>query len=503
MDATPGASRELLIGDLFRGNAAAAPAQPAAALGDEALTHRELDRAANRTARALRALGVAHRDRVAVWADTSLALVPLFAAAAKLGAVFAPLNARLGAPEAAELLRIAQPRLVVADPERAQPGLALARDAGAAFAQLGARGADGMDLSPAALPADDSDVFEPALREHDPHVIFFTSGSTGRPKGVVLSHRTSWLRSFQGVFRDGPRRTVCMFPMFHMAPWTLALAAWQTRGEIAFVPTPTPDALLSAMEKRRASHFYGIPLIWARLLEADLARYDLASLRELETGTSAVPVELVRRLRERFPACTLRIYYGSTEAGTVAALSDADVLRKPGSVGVAPPGGELRLAADGEVLARSPYLMTGYFDDPEATAAALDSGWLRTGDLGALDAEGHLSIVGRKKDVIRSGGESVSPAEVEAALADAAGVAEVAVVGVPDAEWGERVCAVVVPAPGAAPSLEALRAHCAGRLAGFKHPRRLELVRELPRTEATRQVQRALLVERIVTASRT
>jgi acyl-CoA synthetase (AMP-forming)/AMP-acid ligase II len=111
--------------------------------------------------------------------------------------------------------------------------------------------------------------------------------------------------------------------------------------------------------------------------------------------------------------------------------------------------------------------------------------------------------VGRKKDVIRSGGESVSPAEVEAALTGAPGVAEVAVVGIPDAEWGERICAVVVPAAGAAPTLEALRAHCAGRLAGFKQPRRLELVRELPRTEATRQVQRALLVERIITASET
>jgi len=209
----------------------------------------------------------------------------------------------------------------------------------------------------------------------------------------------------------------------------------------------------------------------------------------------------VRRLRERFPACTLRIYYGSTEAGTVAARSDADVLRKPGSVGLAPPGGALRVAADGEVLVRSPYLMSGYFDDPEASAAAFAGGWLHTGDLGAFDGEGYLSIVGRKKDVIRSGGESVAPAEVEAALTDAPGVAEVAVVGVPDAEWGECVCAVVVPTPGARPTLEALRAHCASRLAGFKRPRRLELVPELPRTEATRQVQRALRVERIVSGS--
>jgi fatty-acyl-CoA synthase len=498
----PYAPRPLLVGDVFRSNAAVVPDRVAAALGDRTLTHAELDRAANRSARALRGLGVGHGDRVVTWADTSLELVPLFAACAKLGAVFAPVNARLGAREATEVSLIARPRVVVADAERAQDALPLAEACGARLAELGSAAASA-NLGLAQLPADDSDVTEPALRENDPHVIFFTSGSTGRPKGVVLSHRASWLRGFQGVFRDEPRRTVCMFPMFHMAPWTLALAAWQTRGEISFVPSPTPAVLLAAIARRRANHFYGIPLIWARLLESDLASFDLSSLRDLDTGTSAVPIELVRELRERFPACTLRIYYGATETGTAAALAHADVLRKPGSVGVAPPGGELRIADDGELLVRSAFLLSGYFEDEAATRAALRHGWFHTGDLGALDGEGYLSIVGRKKDVIRSGGESVAPAEVEAALRDAADVREVAVVGVPDAQWGEIVCAVVVPAPGAAPTLEALRAHCEGRLAGFKRPRRLELVRELPRTEATRQVQRALLVERIVSGTST
>ncbi len=498
---TPPPPRELLIGDVFRGNAAAVPERPAASLGERVLTHRQLDRTANRAARALRALGVARGDRVVSWADTSLDLVPLFAAAAKLGAVFAPVSARLGAREAAEVARIAKPKLVVADAERAKQAAPLAAASGAGLASFGAPGA-GADLSTAALPADESDVIEPALRERDPHVIFFTSGSTGRPKGVVLSHRASWLRGFQGVFHDEPRRTVCMFPMFHMAPWTLALAAWQTRGEIAFVPSATPEALLSAIERRRANHFYGIPLIWARILAADLARYDLSSLRDLDTGTSAVPIELVRALRARFPACTLRVYYGATETGTASVLSHADVLRKPGSVGQPPPGGELRIAEDGELLVRSPYLLSEYFDDPEATSAALREGWFHTGDLGALDAEGYLSIVGRKRDVVRSGGESVSPSEVEAVLRDAPGVREVAVVGIPDAQWGEVVCAVVVPDGGAHPTLEALRAHCEGRLAGFKRPRRLELATELPRTEATRQVQRALLVERIASGAK-
>ena len=142
--------------------------------------------------------------------------------------------------------------------------------------------------------------------------------------------------------------------------------------------------------------------------------------------------------------------------------------------------------------------MDGYFDDPEATAAALEDGWFRTGDLGVLDDERYLSIVGRKKEVLRTGGESVSPSEVEGVLRDAPGVAEVAIVGLPDPDWGEILCAAVVAREGASVTLAGLQAHCEGRLAGFKKPRRLEVVSELPRTAATAQVQRTLLVEQIL-----
>ena len=148
----------------------------------------------------------------------------------------------------------------------------------------------------------------------------------------------------------------------------------------------------------------------------------------------------------------------------------------------------------------SPFLMDGYFENEPATKEALRDGWYHTGDLGALDGDGYLQIVGRLRDVIRTGGETVAPSEVEAALADHPDVAEIAVVGMPDPQWGEVVCAVVVPRSGAQPSLDGLREHCGVRLARFKQPRRLEYMDALPRTAATNQIQRALIVERLLSA---
>jgi acyl-CoA synthetase (AMP-forming)/AMP-acid ligase II len=291
-----------------------------------------------------------------------------------------------------------------------------------------------------------------------------------------------------------------MFPLFHMAGWSMTLNAWQTR-EPVHLAAPDADALLSTVERRRATRLYCIPAVWARVLGHGLGGYDLTSLREADTGTSATPPELVAALREALPNTVTRIYYGSTEAGPATLLSHADLARKPGSVGIPQPLVSVRLV-QGEVCVKSEFLMDGYFEQPDATAAALRDGWYHTGDLGVLDDEGYLSIVGRARDVLRTGGETVAPGEVEAALATHPGIAEVAVVGIPDVEWGEVVCAVVVPRAGAEGlEVDALRAHCAGRLAPFKQPRRVEVVAELPRTAATGQIQRTLLVERIVAGS--
>jgi acyl-CoA synthetase (AMP-forming)/AMP-acid ligase II len=404
-----------------------------------------------------------------------------------------PVNARLGADEAVDVLEYAKPRLLVAD----EPHTALL---------------EGYDLTPlthaelfagADAEATSDDGTPPGFTEEATHVVFFTSGSTGRPKGVVLSHRASWLRSFQGNLSDHDGGTVCMFPLFHMSGWSMTLNAWQTRRPIHFATTPDAATLLGTAERRRATRLYHIPAVWQRVLEHDRSAYDLSTVRECDTGTSATPPELLAAIKDAFPGTVTRIYYGSTEVGLASMLADADIARKPGSVGPAALGVSLTLV-EGEVCVRSPFLMDGYFEHPDANAEALapiepgGPSWYHTGDLGVLDDERYLSIVGRARDVLRTGGETVAPAEVEAVLGTHPGVAEVAVVGLPDVEWGEVITAVVVPRAGAAvPTLGELQAHCEDRLARFKQPRRVEVVDALPRTAATGQIQRTLLVERL------
>jgi len=463
-----------------------APDSVAATLDNDALTFGEIDRQSNRIANGLLGMGVGRGARVLWWGDTSLEAVPVFAALAKIGAVFAPLNARASVEEVAPVAEYAQPRLLLCGASHTEAGRALAERVDIPFV-------------PSAPFGDAARPDSAAISERDPHVIFFTSGSTGRPKGVVLSHRANWLRTYVGAtMTTGGAGTVCMFPLFHMAGWTIAMGAWQGRRPVHFVRNPDAGALLHVTAHHRAARLYCIPAVWSRVLEHGVGRVDLSRLEEADTGTSATPPELLRAIKDALPHTRTRVFYGSTEAGPGVQLGDADLFRKPGSVGVAQPGVDVRLTPDGEVVMRSAFLMDGYFDDAESTADALRDGWYHTGDLGALDDEGYLAIVGRARDVIRTGGETVAPPEVEAVLGDHPAVAEVAVVGVPDPQWGETVTAVVVLASGAAaPDLAELRSFCADRLAPFKHPRRLEVVDALPRTAATGQIQRTLIVERL------
>jgi acyl-CoA synthetase (AMP-forming)/AMP-acid ligase II len=485
----------LTVDSIIRRNALHYGEQAAAIMDGRVLTYSDLDRASNRMAYMLRERGIGYQDRVVTWSDNNLDLVVLFLALAKLGAVFAPVNPRFKSAESEAIIRLADPKLIVADADRLEGAKALAAELRVQRLQIDCPG-NPADIAVLSASAPAADVDEPAKTEDDCQVLLFTSGSTGQSKGVVLSHRTNFLRSFQGLYIDEPLRKVCMFPLFHVGSFLLAMIAWQTGGEVTFVRSPTAKALLDAVQARKANHLYCIPAVWGRILAEDLSRWDLSSLRFIDTGTSATPPALIDALKAQFPAGLVRVFYGSTEAGMVAALWDREVQLKPGSVGRPTFGTELRLGAGDEIQVRSHMLADGYFRNPKATETGFPGGWYHTGDRGALDENGYLYVTGRLKDIIRSAGETVSPTDVELALTDCPGIAEVAVVGIPDVTWGEIVCAVVVAEAGVPPpTLETLRAHCEGRLTSYKLPRRLEFIDKIPRTAATNQVQRPLIVE--------
>jgi fatty-acyl-CoA synthase len=501
----------LTIGSILDACVRAKPSGVAATLADQSRTFLELDAAGNRCAHTLREFGVGPGDFVAWWAGPSLRTLDGFIGAARAGAVFAPFNPELPPVEAAAILAYSQPRLVVVDQPHAEVAVEICRDLGLPLAVMGGVTPPAgpfathigqgpvIDFDAACARASRAPV---GLWVDDatPHILYLTSGSTGQPKGALVSHRASWLRATPGggTFVTGIRGTggvVTAFPLYHYGGWHYVLESWLNRRPFHIAGSADAESIIAEVERWQVTALYAIPAVWERILDATEHDHRLGSLNHADTGTSRTSDTLIARIKGRLPATTTTVLYGSTEAGRMAALRDDQVVDRPGSVGQPASPGILWIE-DGEICCASPALMDGYLDRPAETAAVLGDGYYRSGDVGYFDDEGYLYITGRTRELIRSGGENVWPTEVEAALRGLPDVLDLAVVGLPDDRWGELVCAVFVMADGAdIPDTATVRRHVEHRLARHKLPRVIRATSAIPRTPATGQVRRGVLVE--------
>jgi malonyl-CoA/methylmalonyl-CoA synthetase len=424
----------------------------------------------------LGAAGLSRGDRVLISAPSSRDHAVVLVACLRLGLVIVPVNPAYRASELEALAREAAPR--VADIEAAAHQACVRP---LASVRMVAAPRD-LVSSGAPPPSGASPPSLDAVGPESPALLAYTSGTTGRPKGVLLSHGNlhASAEALRSAWRWGPEdRLIHVLPLFHMHGFGVALLGTLEAGaSTLLLPRFEPGAVLEAARSRAATLFFGVPTMWHRLAE-EPGVAALGSLRLCVSGSAPLPPALHARLAERAGIAVLE-RYGMTETGMLASNPVAGE-RRPGAVGFPLPGVEIRLAeANGEIEVRGPNVFAGYLDRPEANAAAFTrDGWFRTGDLGALDADGALRIVGRVKELVISGGYNVHPQEVEEVLRAHPGIEDAAVVGTPSPEWGERVTAYLVgPEPL---SLDALRRHCAERLAPYKHPRELHWVAALPR----------------------
>lgn len=483
---------------------------------DRSFTAAALRDEVHRAAAALIALGVRPRDRVAIWSPNTWHWVVACLAIHHAGAAMVPLNTRYTAAEASDILaRVEAPVLFgmgeflgndrVADLDRAAlPALRHIVRIPIDAPETGAGTWDefiagGTDLDAVAARA-------AAVTPDDVSDILFTSGTTGRSKGVLCAHRQSLSASASwaanGKVTDADRY-LCINPFFHNFGYKAGILACLQTGA-TLIPHLTFDPLraLQAIEQHRITVLPGPPTIYQTLLDHPArGDYDLSSLRFAVTGAATVPVVLVERMQSELDIDIVLTAYGLTEANGMGTMcrADDDAVTVATTCGRPFADFELRIDAPesgesgseaGEVLLRGPNVMLGYLDDPAATAAAIDAdGWLHTGDIGVLDAAGNLRITDRLKDMYICGGFNVYPAEIEQVLARLDGVADAAVIGVPDGRLGEVGRAYLVTRPGAQLDEQSVIAYTREHLANFKTPRSVRFVDALPRNAGGKVVK--------------
>ncbi|MHC5022360.1 MAG: AMP-binding protein [Planctomycetota bacterium] len=499
------------------------------------LSYRGLDEAVEAVSRGLLALGVARGDRVGIWSTDNVPWVLVQLATARIGAILVNINPAYRVAELEHALRKARvqvlilipsfrssdyihmvsslcpqasagapdgfvsPRLpdlrrvVVVDPDDLQ-GTTRPRTGFLIWPELIERGR--------AVSATAVQARRATLDPDDPINIQFTSGTTGFPKAVVLTHHNvlnnAWFTA--EVLRITPEDRLCVpVPFYHCFGMVVSNLVCLSRGAAIIIPAPhfEPGATLEAIETERCTVVHGVPTMFiAEMERPEFAARDLSSLRTGIMGGAPCPPDLVRRVMEKMGCRDILVGYGQTEASPITNLTRPDdpFERRTTTVGTSLPHQELKivdpddglivpLGEPGEVCFRGYHVMRGYFEQPDATAQAIDEfGWLHSGDIGVLNADGYLRITGRLKDMIIRGGENIYPAEIEAFLFQHPKVAQVAVFGMPDSRLGEAVGAWIKLEEGEAADADEIREYAAGRIAHYKIPARIWIVDAFPMT---------------------
>ncbi|MGQ9733862.1 MAG: class I adenylate-forming enzyme family protein [Candidatus Bipolaricaulia bacterium] len=466
-------------------------------------TYAELNERANRLANWLRRLGIEEGDRISILAHNSVVYIDLLYGLAKLGAIFAPLNWRLTARELSYIVNDCEPKGLIFGPEfvslveELRPQARVSHYVGLEGAQV----AGGLSYERETGRASAEEPDRPKLDEETPCCILYTSGTTGRPKGAVIPHRQVLWNCINTAISWGLTEediSPVFTPLFHAGGlFAFLTPLFYLGGRIVLARTFDPEASLRAIVEERCTVILGVPTIFKVWMETpSFAGADFSHVRFFISGGAPLPIQLARAWLSA-KGGVLRQGYGLTEAGVNCfTMTDEESVRKLGSVGkpifhsrvrlVDPETGQdVAPGEPGELLISGPHLFSGYWRNPQATAEAFlqepgGGPWLRTGDIARRDEEGFYYIIGRYKDMIKSGGENIYAAEVEAVFREHPAVAEAALIGMPDEKWGEVGLIVVVLKPGMRASETELKSFCEGRLARYKIPKRVVFTDSLP-----------------------
>ena len=506
------------IADTLRRTAARLPHKLAIQCGETSWSYLQFDQLCNRLANGLMSRNLAVGDRVAVLARNSHSFAALRFAVARCGALLVPINFMLNADECVYILKHCGARLLFLDSSTLDQGLAAAKRSPELSQVFWMPG----EHQPSRIPPAGMASFQELVHvnANEPKVllptpalaqIVYTSGTESLPKGAMLTHE-ALLTQYVSCLLDAEiaeeDRLLHAMPLYHCAQLDVFLGpAIYAGASNIIVSQALPEILLPLLAAHNISAFFAPPTVWISLLRSALFETtNLTALKKGYYGASIMPVEVLTEIQRRLPTLRLWNLYGQTEIAPLAAvLKPADQVRKAGTAGRPVINVETRVVDDhgasvapgeiGEIVHRSPQLMLGYYNSPEQTAAAFRDGWFHSGDLATQDSEGYLTVVDRKKDMIKTGGENVSSREVEDCIYKLPAVSEVAVIGLPDPRWIESVTAVVVLRAGRQLDESGLIEHCRKQLASFKAPKRVIFVQQLPRNPSGKLLKRELRLQ--------